>query len=143
VCNSGRGALHAGHVRELPQPKILLKVFERDLFSGFAIPAPREVGWHDFSDKAIFVVYLEGFATGKPADNNVVVVVAVAAALVSSLFVVFGIVVDATTTVVIFLLLARCGSRGFKIVSFSSLFRRIPLDDHADSHGKRQVRNTR
>jgi len=149
VRDSGRGTLHAGHVREVPQPKILSEVFERDLISGFAIPpaAPREVGWHDFSDEAIFVVYLEGFAPGNPADDDVVVaVVAVAvavAASVSSLFVVFAKVVDATATVVVFPLLARCGSRGLQIVSFPSLLRRMPLDDYADSHGKRQVRNAR
>jgi len=125
VDHSGGRTLDAEHVRESPQMKISLKIFERDSVSEFTTAALHKVVWHDFSDEAFFVVDLEGSTIGKPPNDDVVL-----AALALFSFVVYK-------RVVFPLFLYRCGCHRFSVFSSSDLFQFTSFDDHAYSHGKR------
>jgi len=62
---------------------------------GFATASLDEIGRHDFSDKAFFIVDLEGFAIGNPTYDDTIVCNLLFLLVVFLWYVVCGRVVDA------------------------------------------------
>lgn len=79
MATSGRGAFQGGHVGKSPQLEVPLKIFKAGSSLGFVccctaaiVTHAKAIGWHDFSNKPVFIVNLEGFAAWQPPYYDIV-----------------------------------------------------------------------